>query len=207
MTRPLIVHLSDARVSEAVEALTLAFMTDPLQTYTFPDADERRRLSPAHFGAILRFGLLAGHVLTAAEPGAGAVVWLPPGSEATPEMAEASGLSRLSDAIGEGAADRFGAAIEFAEARHRTNISRPHWYVMVVGVAPAFQGLGYGRALLQPMLEQADRDGVPTYLETAQPTNVSFYQRLGFEVLDEMIEPRSGLTLWTFRRDPPSIDN
>ena len=71
---------------------------------------------------------------------------------------------------------------------------------MVVGVAPAFQGQGYGRALLQPLLDQADREGVPVYLETAQPKNVSFYERLGFRVLEEAVEPSSGLTVWAFRR-------
>jgi hypothetical protein len=44
---------------------------------------------------------------------------------------------------------------------------------------------------------------VPCYLETAQRTNVPFYCHLGFSVVDEVVEPASGLTLWTFRRDPP----
>jgi hypothetical protein len=42
---------------------------------------------------------------------------------------------------------------------------------------------------------------VPCYLETTQPKNVTFYQRLGFRVLREAVEPESGLTIWTFRRD------
>ena len=200
MTRLKIVHLSDARIGEAAEALAQAFMADPLQSYTFPDPAERRRRSPAHFEAILRYGLFGGHVLSAVEPGAGAAVWLPPGFEGTPEMAEASGLNRWPETIGQGPTERFSAAIEFAESAHRRLMAEPHWYVMVVGVAPAFQGQGYGRALLQPLLDQADRDGVPVYLETAQPKNVSFYERLGFRVLEEAVEPSSGLTVWAFRR-------
>jgi len=204
MTRPQIVHLAEPRVAEAAEALALAFMGDPLQSYTFPDPDERRRLSPAHFEAILRYGLLAGEVLTAAEPGAGAVVWLPPGSTGTPEMADSSGLTRLAAAIGEAPAARFGSMIDRAEVIHHRLMPGPHWYVMVVGVSPAFQGQGYGRAFLQPTLDRADLDGIPVYLETAQPKNVSFYQRLGFAVLEETVDAETGLTLWAFRRDPAS---
>lgn len=201
MTRRQVVHLMESRLDEAAAALSAAFMDDPLQSYTFPDPDERRRLSPAHFAALLRYGLLAGEVLTSAESGGGAAVWLPPGVAHTDAMLEASGLARLGALIGEGAARRFGHVIDFVEPLHHAAMPEPHWYVMVVGVAPAFQGQGLGRALLQAKLDRAAVDGVPCYLETTQPTNVTFYQRLGFRVLREVVEPDSGLTIWTFRRD------
>lgn len=200
MSRRQVVHLPDSRVDEAAEALAQAFQDDPLQTYTFPDSEDRRRLSPAHFATILRYGLLAGQVFTGIERGSGAAVWIPPGTEHTPEMAEASGLTRLPETIGADAAGRFGRLIDYAEAAHHRDMPGPHWYAMVVGVAPAFQGQGYGRALLQPILDRADTDGVPCYLETTQPKNVSFYERLGFRVLLDDVEPESGLRVWTFRR-------
>ena len=200
MPRP-VVHLPASRLDEAAQALAAAFMDDPLQTYTFPDADERRRLSPPHFAALLRYGLMAGQVLTSAEPGGGACVWIPPDAAPTDEMFVASGLARLDDLLGVEAARRFGSVIEFIEPFHKAAMPEPHWYVMVVGVAPAFQGQGFGRALLQPMLDRADTEDVPCYLETTQPKNVTFYQRLGFRVLHEVVEPSSGLRIWTFRKD------
>lgn len=200
MTSPSVEPLAESRLDEAAHALALAFHEDPLQSYTFPNADERRRLSPPHFAALLRYGLLAGEVLTGSARGAGAVVVMPPAVEHTPAMAEAAGLTRLPETIGGEAAERFGRVIDYAEAVHRRVMPAPHWYVMVVGVAPAFQGQGYGRALLQPMLDRADADGLPCYLETAQPRNVSFYQRLGFMLVVDDIEPNSGLRLWAFRR-------
>lgn len=200
MSRRQVIHLPESRVDEVAEALAQAFQDDPLQTYTFPDSEERKRLSPAHFDAILRYGLLAGQVFTGIERGSGAVVWIPPGAEHTPEMAEASGLTRLPETIGADAAGRFGRVIDYAEVAHHRDMPVPHWYVMVIGVAPAFQGQGYGRALLQPILDRAETDGVPCYLETTQPRNVSFYERLGFRVLLDDVEPESGLRVWTFRK-------
>ena len=72
---------------------------------------------------------------------------------------------------------------------------------MVVGVAPEMQGRALGRALLQPILDRAEADRQPCYLETAQPNNVAFYEHLGFRRMVETVEPQSGLRLWTFRRD------
>ena len=85
---------------------------------------------------------------------------------------------------------------------HHRDVPPAHWYVMVVGVAPEKQGKGIGRALLQPIIERADTAGQPCYLETAQPANVGLYERLGFRRVVDMVEPQSGLRLWTFRRDP-----
>jgi ribosomal protein S18 acetylase RimI-like enzyme len=201
MPRPQVIDLPASRLDEAAGALAAAFMDDPLQSYTFPDRDQRRRLSPPHFGALLRYGLMAGHVLTSAEAGGGASVWMSPDAAPTDAMFVESGLSRLDELLGAEAARRFGSVIDFIEPFHKTAMPEPHWYVMVIGVAPAFQGHGLGRALLQPMLDRADTDQVPCYLETTQPKNVTFYQRLGFRVVEEVVEPSSGLRIWTFRRD------
>lgn len=201
MAAPRVVPLTAERVEEAAAALTRAFHDDPLQSYTFPEPDERRRRSPAHFEALLRFGLLAGDVLMGEAAGSGAVVLIPPDAAFTTEMMEASGLTRLPEAIGADASARFSGVIDFAEAVHHLEMPDPHWYVMVLGVAPEFQGLGYGRALLQPVFDRARAGGVPCYLETTQPKNVRFYEHLGFRVIADSAEPGSGLRLWAFRRD------
>ncbi len=59
---------------------------------------------------------------------------------------------------------------------------------------------GLGKALLEPVMKKAEAIGQPVYLETAQPANVTFYQKLGFRVLRELVEPVSELRMWTFRK-------
>jgi GNAT superfamily N-acetyltransferase len=202
MTRPTIVGLAEQDVSAAAAVLAQAFQDDPLQTYVFPDPVERAARSPAHFAPLLRYGLLFGEVLTTARAPMGAAVWLGPNAwEVTPERAAAAGLDELSNALGAAAADRFFSVLEAVDPYHHRDVPASHWYVMVVGVAPEMQGSGLGRALLQPIIDRAEAEGLPCYLETAQPNNVAFYEHLGFRRLVETVESRSRLRLWTFRRD------
>lgn len=202
MTSPVVVPLKREQLSEAAASLARAFQDDPLQTHVFPDPVERAARSPAHFVPLLEYGLRYGTVLTTAGESTGSAVWLPPGNtHVTDERAAAAGLDRLPELLGVEAATRFFAALSAVEPFHRTDVPADHWYVLVVGVEPAAQGRGVGGALLAPILEQADRDGLPCYLETAQPRNIGFYEHLGFRVLREVVSAENGLRLWTFRRD------
>lgn len=59
----------------------------------------------------------------------------------------------------------------------------PHWHLAVIGVDPAHQGQGIGAALLSYALRQIDEQGVPAYVESSNPANISRYRRHGFEVI------------------------
>lgn len=50
----------------------------------------------------------------------------------------------------------------------------------------------------RPLL--ADCLGVPTYLETFAPRNLTFYQCLGYEAIDSFVEPVSNARYWIMDR-------
>jgi ribosomal protein S18 acetylase RimI-like enzyme len=64
-------------------------------------------------------------------------------------------------------------------ARHHP--SEPHWYLPLIGVVPAHRGKGVGDALMRHALAACDRDGLPAYLESTNPRNITLYERHGFE--------------------------
>jgi GNAT superfamily N-acetyltransferase len=203
MMPPAIVPLERKNLPRAAACLARAFHDDPLQTYVLPDPEERAERSAGHFAPILEYGLRFGTVLTTAEEPRGVSVWLPPGQAlVTEERAAEAGLDRLPDVLGAAAANRFLSVLSAIDPYHQIDVPADHWYVFVLGVDPAAQGLGLGRALLAPILDEARRERLPCYLETAQPRNVPFYQHLGFRVLRDMVHEESGLPLWTFRLDP-----
>ena len=76
--------------------------------------------------------------------------------------------------------------MQLVESRHP---SLPHYYLGGLGTDPQWQGRGLGSAVLGPVLEICDRDGVPAYLESSKETNIGFYGRHGFEVTDEVSVP------------------
>jgi ribosomal protein S18 acetylase RimI-like enzyme len=76
-----------------------------------------------------------------------------------------------------------------------------HWYLAILGTDPAAQGRGLGSAMIAPILEGCDRDGIGAYLESSKKTNIAFYGRHGFRVTAERKLPRGPL-LWPMWRDP-----
>ena len=193
--------LSEKNIKAASHSLARAFMNDPLQQYVFADADERSQKSPAHFEAVLRYGYLFGEVYTTSNM-EGAVVWLVPGhTDITPDKAEKGGLGDIPALLGEEAAARFFSVMDFLDLFHKQDAPEPHWYTMVIGVDPAFCGLGYGKALMQHVMTKAQKEKSSIYLETAQPANIPFYTNLGFKVVRELTDAESQLPLWTFKKE------
>jgi len=83
----------------------------------------------------------------------------------------------------------------------KKHITERHWYLYVLGVAPSFQGRGCAGKLLRRHSEHADLEGMPCYLETDKPENVSMYQNFGYKVLgEESIEELDNVRLWYMMR-------
>ncbi|MBB1646685.1 N-acetyltransferase [Sphingobacterium sp. UME9] len=62
----------------------------------------------------------------------------------------------------------------------------PYLYLACIGVMPSGQGKGLAKALLDPVLADAENSGRDVYLETANPLNVNIYKKRGFEIIDEV---------------------
>ncbi len=196
-----VVPLEESQIEAAGAAMARAFFDDAIMAYMFPDEAERRRLAPWHFSVFIRYGYLFGEVYTTSGNPDGTAVWFRPGkSEFTTERIEQAGLDRAPEVLGAGPWARFNTVCDYVERLHPIEVPEPHWYLPLLGVAPALQGQGAGSALLRPILDRADKDGFPAFLWTAKARNVPFYQRHGFEVLTQGFEPTSSIPFWTMRR-------
>ncbi len=108
----------------------------------------------------------------------------------TVPMARAVGLRSIASRLG---------ALATIERHHPTE---PHWYLAILGADPDRRGQGIGSALMEPMIERCDADGMPAHLESSKEENLAFYHRFGFEVTDELSLPHGGPPLWGMWRDP-----
>ena len=66
---------------------------------------------------------------------------------------------------------------------------------------PDHQSKGLGSAVMKPVLDRCDAEGVGAYLESSKEQNVPFYRRHGFEVIEEAHLPE-GPPLWLMWREP-----
>jgi GNAT superfamily N-acetyltransferase len=76
------------------------------------------------------------------------------------------------------------------------------WYLSIAGIKPAYQGKGLGGDLLKAVLNETDKIGTPTYLETFTPRNIRFYERVGYKIVKEIAEPVTESSYWIMVREP-----
>ena len=198
-----IVRLAESQIPAAAATLARAFHDDPLMIYTIPEPAERARLLPEVYARIIRFGLLAGEVHTTAGAVEGAAIWMPPNAKWTRENLEASGMYELASLIGNDAYQRYRDVVGREWQARERDMTDACWYLFILGVEPSRQRLGFGGALMRPVLERADSEQLACYLETENERNVAFYLKQGFELIVNGEEAgTSGVKFWTFRRMP-----
>ncbi len=196
---------SDIRKLTAVEvrpvarALAQAFYSDPHFRWIVRDDDVRMpRLERGFATFVGRVWLPHGESYTH-ERLLGAALWMPPG---TWHMAVLDQLRLLPATIRDlrGDTPRLLKGLMFIEKKHPHE--PPHWYLPMIGVMPAWQGRGYGAALLRPVLKRCDEQELPAYLEASTPRNRALYERHGFEVVEECRYSRDAPPLWRMWREP-----
>lgn len=60
-----------------------------------------------------------------------------------------------------------------------------HWHLGPIAVEPALQGLGIGSRMMERFAGRMDAVGDAAYLKTDKAENVRFYERFGFEAIEE----------------------
>jgi GNAT superfamily N-acetyltransferase len=190
-----------------VRVLDEAFQDDPVSCWVFP-GEEHRRATHHRLMAAFADTVLAEGRIDLVEDGTACALWLPvPAAAPAAEPAESAGAA---DAAGDEAetlrqeVDPENGRVELiarlmAEAHPA---DRAHEYLWMIGVVPGHQGRGLGTALIRPVLERCDREGLPAYLEASSPRSVPLYERLGFAVLDRTLDLPDGPRMWPMWREP-----
>jgi ribosomal protein S18 acetylase RimI-like enzyme len=190
---------TEADVDALARSLARAFHDDPVISWMIPDDEKRLRLGPFGFGTWLKgIYMPKGEVYTDTARSGGAL-WAPPGkwrmsvglqARLAPRMLRLFGLRRTPLIL---------RGLAVLDKSHPDD--QPHYYLGILGTDPAQQGKGVGSALLQPILERCDNEGLGAYLESSKESNIPFYRRHGFEVTGEVHMP-DGPPLWPMWRNP-----
>ncbi len=131
-----------------------------------------------------------------------AAIWAPPGEWKLPNIQIAKNALPLARIFGR----RLFANLELLGRLEKAHPAEPHYYLEFIGTDPMYQGKGMATALIQPMIERCDAEGVGAYLESSKESNVAFYGRFGFEVTKVITHKpapgQAGLEQWLMWRDP-----
>jgi GNAT superfamily N-acetyltransferase len=160
-----------------IQSVVLGFAADPLTRWFWPDAvsyTQSALLYDAFGGRSIESGT------TFVTPNyEGVALWMPPGVEPDEDRM----VPILESTI---PVDRVEFAFGVFEAMASYHPEESCWYLPLIAVDPIYQGRGMGAQLMKAALGKIDEAGLPAYLESSNPRNVSLYQRHGFEVMGEI---------------------
>lgn len=193
--------VASADLARVADVMGRAFDDDPVLNYVVkPDARRSERIRMMMDLGLRKLTFPFGETYVA-EGFEGAALWNPPNGRPhgllndlsmLPAMIRVAGASRLPRVIG---------ALQMMDKKHP---KKPHYYLLGIGVEPELQGRGIGTQLMAPVLERADQEGMPAYLESSKEKNLPLYQRNGFEVIERVDLPRGGPSAWLMWREPRS---
>ncbi|MEU9735837.1 GNAT family N-acetyltransferase [Streptomyces sp. NPDC048002] len=187
---------TEADRETVVRLLDEAFQDDPVSGWVFPGAEYRRATHHRLMAAFTDIVLDAGRI-DLVEDGSGCALWMP--TPAGEHDTDDEGPAQVRQAV-DPANERVELIGRLTAGIHPAD--RSHEYLWMIGVSPGRQGEGIGTALMGPVLDRCDGDGVPAYLEASSPRSRALYERLGFALLGSPLALPDGPQMFPMWREP-----
>jgi ribosomal protein S18 acetylase RimI-like enzyme len=189
---------------QAARVLAKAFADEPVSMVIYRNfsPEKRVRALTVDFSAELMVSLRKGNPIQISPDGevvAAALIY-PPGSYPLPVLDQWKFL--LKSVLGNGCYD-VKAWVKWLDEVDKLHPRQPHYYLEYIGVDPSYQRKGLGSCLLEHLVAMADLAAVGCYLENANPHNIPFYQRAGFQVISEI--EIIGIPAWFMWREPVCV--
>jgi GNAT superfamily N-acetyltransferase len=178
---------------KAIATITIAFSSDPIARWFLPDPARFLMYWPQTVKALGGNAFAAGTADSISDCG-GVALWLPP--DVGPDDEALAAIA--TEAVPEPDQEEVFGLLEQMGEYHPTE---SHWYLPLIGVDAAKQGLGLGSALLRHAVNRCDHLDLPAYLEATNPRNRRLYAGHGFEEL-AVIRSGSSPPMWPMLRKP-----
>ncbi len=188
-------------LKNAVNVLDNAFSEDSMWKEVFNDEDKNRALTEV----MVRFCLKYGNVFSTSDNLEGVMAIAPHDKDMNLWRIIRSGAFSLSMKIKSEAKIMKVLSNAVEEAKKSLNLG-PYIHLLIMGVSQEFQGKGFGGKLLRAIIEKAETEMVPIYLETQKEANVNLYKKYGFSVKKKIILPDPlNLPMWLMVRNSNQV--
>ncbi len=190
-------------IPNAVSVLVDAFQHDPIWNKIFEHVSWSDPKLSAFFETPIRYCLHYGEVYATSKNLEGIAAWLPGNlAEMSFWRLIRSGAIRSGMKIGFQLGKKMKPVYRpLEEDRSRNMKGRSFIYLQIIGVATAHQRKGFGTKLLEAIIEQSERIGIPLYLETETEINVAIYEKFGFKLIKRIVLPEIKLPMWEMVRE------
>jgi len=198
-----IISLDKKMQKQASAVLAAAFFDYPMMRHYFPSERKRRKALPWYMEKTLACAMKYGDAIVA-EDCTGVMFTLPPGHvRLTDAEYIRCGFLFVPFVMGPKNYKKSNECEKFvADTHERLMDGREHYYLWGLVTDPAVQRSGVGKALLKTLIDKADAEDMPIYLETHEQKNVTYYHKFGFELICEVTIPKHGLEVWCMIREP-----
>jgi GNAT superfamily N-acetyltransferase len=197
-------RMQPAEEPAVIAALSRAFYNDPLFGFFVPNLLKQSKALVSFMSSGVKDARPFNEIWVAHSDGivASAAVWLPPDGYPRSLRREAMTYVRTFPTLVY-TGKRIGRAMALLGAVDKAHhdLRGPHYYLGILGSEPQLQRSGAGTAVLEPVLERCDTEGLPAYLETQKESNIAYYARHRFAVVQK-IEVEHCPPIWTLLRQP-----
>lgn len=192
MRRPGASVVGDEDRAAAEATLIMAFAEDPVQRWLYPEPERYLECFPVFLSQTSEAAHDAGGVWRLND-GSAVAVWVPPGTREDEDVLVASLMQTVESSKH---ADLMSMLDQISTLQRES----PHWHLPWFGVDPFRQGRGLGQQLMRACLREIDAKNHAAYLESTNPRNLPFYERLGFTVSGRIEVPGCPPMISMFRK-------
>lgn len=179
-----------------IRLLDEAFLDDPVSGWVFPGEEYRRATHPRLMAAFVDIVLAEGRI-DVTEDFTACALWLP--TPVADDGGQDESAAELREAV-DPDNERVEQIVRLTAEVHPED--RAHEYLWMIAVAPGHQGQGLGTAIMRPVLDRCDREGLPAYLEASSARSRVLYERLGFAFTGRTVDLPDGPHMWPMWREP-----
>ena len=186
------------------EILGEAFCDDSVMTYLLGKPDIADKFFSAVFEHIYLPFDCSFYVMDSNNEAMGCALWSRPGQDPNAlSFGFLRALWQVRKQLTFSSLKRFSAISNLSQRYHP---KEPHYYLCAIGVKQSHRRKGVASQLVSHVLNMADQEQVPAYLENSKEQNLPFYQKYGFEVIHKHMLENNALPVWFMRRSPQPLE-
>ncbi|MDH4263701.1 MAG: GNAT family N-acetyltransferase [Spirochaetia bacterium] len=181
-------EISDKYEKEAIQVLSMSFVNDPGIAFFSPNPVKRMhhtiKMVSGMSGILNSFGKK--FMIKTNDKIAAVAMWVPPGKNINNWRLIKAGFILIPFVMGLRVFRKIMMFLDIAmrlQEEHMEN--RDHWHLFYVGVNPASQRNGYGKAVISEILGESDKTKIPVFVQVFTEEGQRFFKKNGFEIISK----------------------